>query len=114
MLVMFRVMTENGREELRDPVEFVSYRVRVTRRIEHQEPPAGPAAHDGSPVGVRRAYFTESGGFIEVPVYTRERRRALGPAAGPLVVQDAESTVVVPPGWSMTVDAADIITLERS
>jgi N-methylhydantoinase A len=98
----------------RDPVEFVSYRVRVTRRIEHQEFSARPPAQDGSPAGVRQAYFAESGGFIEVPVYTRDRRRALGPVAGPLVVQDAESTVVVPPGWSMTVDAADVITLERS
>jgi len=92
----------------------VSYRVRVTRRIEHPKSLVRPPARDGSPAGIRRAYFAESGGFIDIPVYTRDRRRALGPVAGPLVVQDAESTVVVPPGWSMTVDAADVITLERS
>jgi N-methylhydantoinase A len=98
----------------RDPVEFVSYRVRVTRRIEHQDITARPAAEDSRPAGTRRAYFAETGGFTDVPVYTRENRRGLGPVAGPLVVQDAESTVVVPPGWSMAVDLADVITLERS
>ncbi|MCT9933124.1 hydantoinase/oxoprolinase family protein [Planotetraspora sp. A-T 1434] len=104
----------------RDPVEFVGYRVRVTRLVardaaqaHHVAPAAGATGATGGPARSRPAWFAEAGGFADTPVYTRAARRGLPPLAGPLLVEDAEATVVVPPRWTLTVDATDTITLSR-
>jgi N-methylhydantoinase A len=88
-------------------VEVVSWRVRVL---------APPAASElrfrdaGSTPGNalierRPAYFEERGGFVEVPVFARDR---LSPSAaaipGPVLIEEAESTAVVGPGASVRVD----------
>ncbi|MCI0548739.1 MAG: hydantoinase/oxoprolinase family protein, partial [Candidatus Rokubacteria bacterium] len=55
--------------------------------------------------GSRTAYFPESGGYVETPVYDRY---ALGPGArlaGPAIVEERESTTVVGPAAVVTVDA---------
>jgi N-methylhydantoinase A len=52
----------------------------------------------------RRAWFAESAGWIDTPVYDRY---ALGPGttfAGPAIVEERESTAVIGPGASCRVD----------
>ncbi|HET7469410.1 MAG TPA: hydantoinase/oxoprolinase family protein, partial [Gemmatimonadales bacterium] len=54
-------------------------------------------APGGALKGHRRAYFPEAGGFVETPVYDRY---ALTPGAtfeGPAIVEERESTTVIPP-----------------
>jgi 5-oxoprolinase (ATP-hydrolysing)/N-methylhydantoinase A len=55
--------------------------------------------------GHRRAYFGDAGGWAETPVYDRY---ALAPGAairGPAIVEERESTTVIPPGDSLEIDA---------
>ena len=43
-------------------------------------------------------------------------REALGPGTsrpGPLIVEAADTTVVIPPGWHLSVEADGLIALER-
>ncbi|GIH94489.1 hydantoinase/oxoprolinase family protein [Planobispora siamensis] len=94
-------------------VEVVGYRVRVTlpaaRRTEPPSPTA-PAPGDGAPGPARRAaYFAEAGGYVRVPVFTRASLRETD---GPAIVEDAESTIVVPPGWRAVLagDVAVVLT----
>ncbi|WP_214416660.1 hydantoinase/oxoprolinase family protein [Sphaerisporangium fuscum] len=97
----------------RGPVEVVSYRVRLTRRA--ATPPAAPARAAGPPPAgerTRAAWFPESGGFTPTRVLTRDR--LTGTAAGPLIIEDAEATIVVPPGWSATLSPAGAVILERA
>ncbi|MBI4271471.1 MAG: hydantoinase/oxoprolinase family protein [Candidatus Rokubacteria bacterium] len=61
---------------------------------------AGPAA----PKARRRAYFPETGGFTETPVYDRYALGAGARLAGPAIVEERESTTVLPPGTTATVD----------
>ncbi|MET7393987.1 hydantoinase/oxoprolinase family protein [Dactylosporangium sp. NPDC005572] len=93
----------------RDPVELVSYRVRVVHRVPAFDAAPVAAEGDGAPEGSRPAWF--DGAFVDTPIYRRATRRGRPPVPGPLVVEDAESTVVVPPGWSLLVDATDTIVL---
>ncbi|GAA2915809.1 hydantoinase/oxoprolinase family protein [Streptosporangium fragile] len=112
--------------EQEGPVEIVSYRVRVTRAAPRSPVPGTPAAPRSPaapappvspapwPPATRRAYFPETGGYVRVPVLTRA---ALGQApggavAGPAIIEDAESTIVVPPGWTARParDAAVVLT----
>ncbi|MFC5833241.1 hydantoinase/oxoprolinase family protein [Nonomuraea insulae] len=102
----------------RSEIELVSYRIRLTT-------PADPAPHQptqrpssaGTARGgaTRRAYFPEFGGYTEVPVHTRDSLDATGGSLpGPAIVEDAESTIVVPPGWTATLTDASAVHLTRS
>jgi 5-oxoprolinase (ATP-hydrolysing) len=59
-----------------------------------------------SPKGSRRAYFPESGGFVETPVYSRQALPAGVRIDGPAIVEERESTTVVLPGDRLEVDEA--------
>ncbi|TDC87074.1 hydantoinase/oxoprolinase family protein [Nonomuraea deserti] len=104
----------------RGEIELVGYRVRVTIPAGDTDPASGgPAAPEdgrsdpeGNGSGLRRAYFPETGGFVEVPVHTRSSMGA--GLRGPAVIEDAESTIVVPPGWSATLTESRAVRLTRS
>jgi N-methylhydantoinase A len=52
----------------------------------------------------RPAYFTEAGGFTEVPVYNGEKLGAGDVVSGPCIVEERMTTLVLPPGETVTVD----------
>jgi N-methylhydantoinase A len=52
----------------------------------------------------RRVYFPESRDFIPCPVYDRGRLPVGARLAGPAIVEEAESTTVLPPGVTAAVD----------
>jgi N-methylhydantoinase A/oxoprolinase/acetone carboxylase beta subunit len=58
----------------------------------------------GSPKGSRKAYFPETGGYVETPVYDRYHLRHGFRAKGPVIVEVKESTVVANPGDVLEVD----------
>ncbi|MEU8398412.1 hydantoinase/oxoprolinase family protein [Nonomuraea sp. NPDC048892] len=74
-------------------------------------PRPGPDPRPPAPA-TRRAYFPECGGYAEVPVHTRDT--LTGELRGPAVVEDAESTIVVPPGWTATLAPDLAVHLTRS
>jgi N-methylhydantoinase A len=70
--------------------------------------PPQEASGSGNPgdalKGARRVYFKEARGYVEARVYDRER---LGPGAsftGPAIIEQADTTTVLPPGSSAVVD----------
>jgi N-methylhydantoinase A len=85
------------------PVEIVTWRV-VSSAARAPREAAPEHARAGEPVRTSRAaYFPEAGGFVETPVIARS---GLGPGTvgeGPAIVEERESTLVVPPGarWSV-------------
>ncbi|MEU0568625.1 hydantoinase/oxoprolinase family protein [Nonomuraea sp. NPDC005983] len=81
----------------RGETELVSYRVRLTLPRAPSAPPVSGSPGSAGPVGTRPAYFAALGGYADVPVHTRDTLDVL---AGPGIVEDAESTIVVPPGWT--------------
>ena len=92
---------------MRGAVEFVSHRVRVTKvipKVSVSKKPAGRVADVSSVAGQRPAWFTELGGFVDVDVHDRGLLLVGAAAAGPCIIQDAESTIVVPPSWRAVVD----------
>jgi N-methylhydantoinase A len=89
------------------PVEIVNWKVDASG-----PEPAGAQAYrlrpGGTPraarTGSRPAYFPESGGFVDCPVYDRYALRPGDAIAGPALVEERESTTVVCPGDAMHVD----------
>jgi len=62
--------------------------------------------------GTRSAYFAESGGFVETPVYDRYALTAGMRLTGPAIVEERESTAVIGPGARTRVDTGLAIIVE--
>jgi N-methylhydantoinase A len=64
----------------------------------------------GSEPSSRPAYFGSQHGLIDTPVITRTHLTDV--LHGPLIVEEYDSTVVVPPGWSARLGSFSAIHLE--
>src|SRR5262249_13615436 len=89
-------------------VEAVSWRVRVAApaavsELRFAEP--GGSAGDAL-IERRMAFFEESAGFVEVPVFARDRlQTGVSRIKGPALIEEGESTAVIGPSASVAVDA---------
>jgi N-methylhydantoinase A len=54
--------------------------------------------------GSRQVHFDASGTAVETPVYLREELPAGARLDGPAVIEQLDSTTLVPPGWRAEVD----------
>jgi N-methylhydantoinase A len=88
-----------------EPVELVTWKLSAVGgapRVALAKAATTPAA--GADKGRRRAYFPETGGWIDCPIYDRYGLAVGAQIAGPAVVEERESTSVLPPGAVATVD----------
>ena len=95
-----------------EPVELVA--IRVVARIPAEILPdrlSGRASGRDKTRIARSAYFGEKIGALETPVVSRAVLRA-GPVAGPLIVEEYDSTVLVPPGATARADEHGNIVVE--
>jgi len=94
-------------------IELVSYRVRVRVAVEKQELPriGAKGGAPAEPQTVRRVTF-DGRTHYEAPVYTRDHLTA-APLAGPAIVEQFDSTTVLPPGWTARLDEYGNIVAER-
>jgi N-methylhydantoinase A len=100
-----------------EPVEVVTWKLSAvggSARVALAKAATSPVA--GAVKGRRRAYFPETGGWIDCPVYDRYNLAAGLQLAGPAIVEERESTSVLPPGTVATVDdyANLVVTVERA
>ena len=88
------------------PVEFLNIRVAVRAPVSGSEvvlQGRRGSGGAGALKGTRPAYFHEAGGFVATAVYDRLRLGVGDELAGPAVVEEEGSTLVVGPGWSARV-----------
>jgi len=86
------------------PVEAITWR--VVSSGPRPELELGAVAVDASsrpPRAARAAFFPTLGGYVETPVYDRYALRPGARLAGPAIVEERESTLVVAPGQLVTV-----------
>ena len=103
----------HGYEAPESDVQLVN--VRVALRVPPQPLPvlARPDATTApSPVATRDVFFPEAGRFVGTPVYQRATLPVGFAVAGPLVVEQMDSTVIVPPGVKGVVDTWGNLVLE--
>ena len=92
---------------LDQPVEVVTLRVTARGQMEaarisriSREP--GTAAE--SLLGRRRAYFEDAAGFVDCDIYNRASLSPGSTIAGPAILENIDSTVVIDPGWRARID----------
>jgi N-methylhydantoinase A len=63
--------------------------------------------------GARDVWFPGVG-FVPTPVYDREKLAPDASLVGPVLLEEPESTLVVPPGFALRLDAFGNVLIERS
>jgi N-methylhydantoinase A len=109
-----------GQAATEEAVEVTAVRVRASwpapsltfaeiarQEIERERSGAQP----GPPI-TRTLYFGSDIGSVEAPIITRSSLDG-APALGPLVIEEAEATVLVPPGTTASLDATGSVILRR-
>jgi N-methylhydantoinase A len=102
-----------GYARAQQPVEFVNFRAVHTYPL--PRPVVTPAARANGTLaearlGERRAYF---GGFVATAIYERARLPLRARLAGPAIVEQTDTTTVIPPGVTALVDDAGNLRLRR-
>jgi len=103
-----------GYARTQQTVEFVNFRAVHTYRL--PRPVVRPSARasgslDDARVGERRAYFD---GFVSAAIYERARLPLGARLAGPAIVEQMDTTTVIPPGVTAVVDDAGNLRLRRA
>jgi N-methylhydantoinase A len=103
-----------GYARAQQPVEFVNLRAVHTYPL--PRPVVTPAARatgtlDDARLGERRAHF---GGFVPTAIYERARLPLGARLAGPAIVEQSDTTTVIPPGVTALVDDAGNLRLRRA
>jgi N-methylhydantoinase A len=98
-----------GRVAHGNPVEATNWRVIVTAPTPQLPLERMGAEYDGEArnepeKGARRAYLPEAAGFVDVPVIDRYALRPGYSRAGPAIIEERESTIVVGKGATISVD----------
>jgi N-methylhydantoinase A len=116
ILAAFHAVHERvyGYARTQQPVEFVNFRAVHTYPL--PRPVVTPAARaTGSladaRLGERRAYF---GAFVPTAIYERARLPLGARLAGPAIVEQDDTTTVIPPGVTARVDDAGNLRLRRA
>jgi len=103
-----------GYARTQQTVEFVNFRAVHTYRLPRPVVRPSARAHgrlDDARVGERRAYFD---GFVSAAIYERARLPLGARLAGPAIVEQMDTTTVIPPGVTAVVDDAGNLRLRRA
>ena len=77
----------------------------------NRERPAGTEDRAGGSSGkTRQVFFGPGAGWVDTPVVAR-RELAAGARPGPAIIEEYDSTIVVPPGWRMCLDGGGNVVL---
>lgn len=94
------------------PIEFVNLRVRVQAPIAAPDAAAGMAVADAAALKGERPAYIPDGGLRPVPVYDRYALKPGDSFAGPAIVEERESTLIVGPEGRFTVAATGSIVID--
>jgi len=97
-----------------DPIELVNLRLRAlasAERMRFTDLVSRVSSEGQGNDTSRQAYFGPAVGTLTTPV--RRRVDVVGAQSGPLIIEEPDTTVVVPPGWSLRRDEYGNLLLRR-
>ncbi|MDP0926709.1 hydantoinase/oxoprolinase family protein [Paracoccus onubensis] len=94
-------------------VEIVNVRIRATMEFARQAVDAARPLGKARPAATERIWF-ERTGFVPTPVYDRDGLAEGTRISGPALITQFDTTTLVPPDWTLSVDAAMNMIMERN
>ncbi|MDQ1182971.1 hydantoinase/oxoprolinase family protein [Agrobacterium larrymoorei] len=91
-----------------EPVQLVTYRLAASGRVEKAAFKPRPIEGEDSSqavTGMRDVWMAEAGGFTPATLYDRELLKPGNLVAGPAIIDQMDSTTVLPVGYTAKVDA---------
>lgn len=98
--------------EREEPVEIVNLRVAGIGRLDRPQLPEIALGKGARPRGHRSAFFSRE--WVETAVYRREDLGRGDHLEGPAIVEQLDSTTVIPPGWTAEPDRVGSLVLRRA
>jgi N-methylhydantoinase A len=97
------------------PLEVISWRVVVSGPVPQFSLNLATTTLKGGSAqkGQRLVYFGEADGFTNTPVYDRTLLENDYTAFGPAIVEERESTLVVPPGFTMKLQSCGNLIVDK-
>jgi N-methylhydantoinase A len=92
------------------PVEVVNCRLKAVGLIDRPAPTFAGSRGKATPKATRQVHFDT--GWLETPVFDRASLPVATHLHGPAVIDEMSATTLIPPGWSVGVDAAGNLLLE--
>jgi N-methylhydantoinase A len=96
-----------------EPVELVSLRLSSVGLIAKPTARALDLGDTPGPKVRREVYFAEADGYVDCPIYDRYALPAGAKLTGPAVVEEFDSTTVVHPGFTVSVDDTGNLIIEK-
>ena len=100
-----------------EQVQLVNLRVTaigLTRRAQTRSAKIGAASPRHALKNERNVYFLETGSVAHCPIYERDLLLAGNRIPGPAVVEQADSTIVIPPSFAAQVDGRARLIITRT
>jgi N-methylhydantoinase A len=98
-----------------NPMEIMNLRITAVGAVDKTglfERRPGKADPSKARKGGRQAYFEDSGGMVEVPVFERDLLAPGNRIPGPAIIEERITTIVVHPGWDALVDGFENVVME--
>jgi N-methylhydantoinase A len=96
------------------PAEVVTWRLSASAPVTGVAPDLGaPAGGEATPIARRTVRFGRDSEPDEVAVYERAQLPAGMRLAGPMIISEAETTVVIRPGWTVEVNTDGSLLAQR-
>lgn len=93
-------------------VTFRAEAIGLVQKAQLPERPLGDPDATGAVIGAREIWFPETKTFTDSPIYDREKMTPGMTFEGPGVVEQMDTTVLIPPGTSVRVDAFENLIME--
>ena len=93
-------------------VTFRAEALGLVKKAELPMLPLGPQDASSAVTGRREIWFPETGGFADSAIYARTALRPGMAFSGPAIVEQMDTTTLVPPGVTATVDGLENLILE--
>lgn len=93
----------------------VTFRVEALGLVKKAELVARPlsdADPAGAIIGKRDAWLSEAGDFVPTPVYAREKLLPGMSLSGPAIIEQMDTTTLLPPNATLTIDAYENMIME--
>lgn len=93
---------------INEPIEIINWKIEatsITHKAGGEYQPEKEAAGEFAAKGTRQVFFSETRGYVQTPVYDRYILPRGARLKGPAVIEEEESTCIIGPGDTVTVDA---------
>ena len=104
-----------GHSSESESVEIVSYRIRAVIAMPQYQPlpPTEEMPEVVAGPTQREVYFETAHGFTATKVYRRSDLRYSDQVFGPAIIEQEDTTTVIPPNWSASMDSFGTLAMRR-